>query len=95
MWWTLLLSLVPGPAQIHFGKPGRGILCFALFLFFLNGALVAQFVSASSGLRVVALALAGATWILAFLDALRLRRRPPFTLVPAGTAAGKIYERTS
>ncbi len=95
MWRILLLSLVPGPAQIQSGKPGRGILCFSLFLFFLNGYFIAPFVVSFAGLQAIALAMTGVVWILALLDAIRIRRQPPPSTPVGAKKTGKIYERSS
>jgi len=98
MWRTLLLSLAPGAAHIQTGKPGRGIMFFFLFLFFLNGYLVSPFLTSSTGIKTVALILTGVIWFVALLDAIRLWQKPRSLLLAEegkNASSEKIYERTS
>ena len=74
------------------GRTGRGLLIFFLFALFLNGALLAPFLSAERWLRpAFGLAAAGA-WIAAFYDAMRAagkaRRESPLAGPGQGGGGG-------
>ena len=68
----MALSLIPGAAHIDLGRTIQGLLYFFLFALCLNGALIAPFLSSDPELRVRCGWGAAASWMVAFIDALRV-----------------------
>ena len=70
-----MLSLVPGVAHIHLGRPGRGVGYFLLFALSLNLALMASLLVPGPQVRLGCALAAGGFWLLAFYDAMRIAGR--------------------
>lgn len=75
----LLFVLVPGAGHIHQDRPGRGLLLFFLFLFFLNAAVFTRWYPFDQDLvRIVGGGGAAGIWLLAAVEYLaEARARGP------------------
>ena len=72
---SVLLSLLPGVAQVDRGRCLRGLAFFIPFAALANAALIAPLLSSDLRLRLGAALAAAGIWILSLVDACRLARR--------------------
>jgi hypothetical protein len=73
---AVLLSVVPGVAQVDRGRCLRGLGFFILFAALANVALIAPLLTADGRLRLGAALSAGGVWLLSLCDACRIAKRP-------------------
>lgn len=73
---TAVRAVVPGLAQIHLGRPGRGVAYFALFALALNAGLLFLLLGEDPVLRNALLSIAVLLWMISLVDGLALAGEP-------------------
>lgn len=69
---AVLLGLIPGIAQIHARRPGKGLLLFLLFASTINAWIIAPLLTPDPVVRVCLAPLALLLWLTSLVDSLRL-----------------------